>query len=688
LPTALVVGNALVIAETTTIQSTNIPTNPRLEIPPMVATTAFALDALRIAEASFDSSATLVASTRDHYLTLQSTLVWNVPNLRPMQLRCLNTILLKKRIILIDKTSGGKSHSLRMLGTLLKGIHLIFHPVLAMTADQMIKFECGSDKYGLIEAYNLDEIANSKSVQHRLIAILKRLKKGTTTTIFLFSSPQFLCKNRNFCSILINLGRVGMLRSVAIDEVHLWAKHGSSFRSEIRQLKNDFFDPTFKNSNRSPLFVGASATLSNLALSMISELTTIEFPIDHCVWAEYSQFEQDSIHMSHNLTSTYTKQLDKVIDYLADNEGTAFIYCNSKSLTHKLLPSLEAKIDDRSIEADVIHIHGSMSKTEKISFTKLLEGAIVVPVFHPRVLLATAAADVAIDHPQVELVLNMEWPDDIPTLVQRRGRASRGGQPSKFILVAALSAHISKVSQIYRQLSGEEKADNEDDLIAGYSPLRPTNQSSTNETKGKSYELTTSQRKRLVENELKEYEVVLNLFCVNRGCQHRRIQQYLACGEMRDLPPGITPCGTSCDICTNEWKRYFLPVVKEHVVAWLECGLVRDTLPCEATCESLLNLLWNKEHKTDPWLAAIFNRAASGIRKYHVEAFCLHLIANKIFVIEQRQKQLYWSINREPVNLYADRLCYQNDAYWTTMHLLPRDIKLNHKIPTLQGTNL
>ena len=96
----------------------------------------------------------------------------------------------------------------------------------------------------------------------------------------------------------------------------------------------------------------------------------------------------------------------------------------------------------------------------------------------------------------------------------------------------------------------------------------------------------------------------------------------------------------------------------------------------------------NKEHKTDPWLAAIFNRAASGIRKYHVEAFCLHLIANKILVIEQRQKELYWSLNREPVNLYVDRLCYQSDIYWTTMHLLPPNIKINHKIPTLQGINL
>ena len=69
----------------------------------------------------------------------------------------------------------------------------------------------------------------------------------------------------------------------------------------------------------------------------------------------------------------------------------------------------------------------------------------------------------------------------------------RGGQPSKFILVAALSAHILKVLQIYRQLSGEEKADNEDDLIASYTPLRAPNQSSTNERIGKSYELTASQ---------------------------------------------------------------------------------------------------------------------------------------------------------------------------------------------------
>ena len=42
-----------------------------------------------------------------------STTIWRIPALRPMQIRSLLAIIAKWRIIIIDKTSGGKSHTLR-----------------------------------------------------------------------------------------------------------------------------------------------------------------------------------------------------------------------------------------------------------------------------------------------------------------------------------------------------------------------------------------------------------------------------------------------------------------------------------------------------------------------------------------------------------------------------------------------
>lgn len=107
------------------------------------------------------------------------------------------------RILVIDKMSGRKSHTICMLGTLLKGVHVIFHPILALTADQMIKFSSCCNDYGSIESHNLDEVATTRTTQQRITARLRRLNKNTTATIFLFSSPQFMAKNKNFCDRII-----------------------------------------------------------------------------------------------------------------------------------------------------------------------------------------------------------------------------------------------------------------------------------------------------------------------------------------------------------------------------------------------------------------------------------------------------------------------------------------------------
>ena len=46
---------------------------------------------------------------------------------------------------------------------MLKGIHVVLHPLLALTGDQVIRFQEGSNDYGMIEAINLDERGKIRS---------------------------------------------------------------------------------------------------------------------------------------------------------------------------------------------------------------------------------------------------------------------------------------------------------------------------------------------------------------------------------------------------------------------------------------------------------------------------------------------------------------------------------------------
>ena len=70
---------------------------------------------------------------------------------------------------------------------------------------------------------------------------IHRLERDTTSTIFVICSPQFLVNNSQFCSTLVRANAERILRLVVNDKVHLYVQHGSTFRADIRQLKDDLF---------------------------------------------------------------------------------------------------------------------------------------------------------------------------------------------------------------------------------------------------------------------------------------------------------------------------------------------------------------------------------------------------------------------------------------------------------------
>ena len=160
-------------------------------------------------------------------------------------------------------------------------------------------------------------------------------------------------------------------------------------------------------------------------MQTFSTLNTIGFLLDHCVWATPEEFDQSCITMGFKITSLYTQQLGFVVTHLQTNTGTAFILMNPKLLAFKLLIALEDKMDMNGAKGDAIYIHGSLKRKEELNNIKLLMSALTVEDFHPHILMATAAADLVIDCPDVLLVIMMEWPEDIATYVQRRGRAAQ-----------------------------------------------------------------------------------------------------------------------------------------------------------------------------------------------------------------------------------------------------------------------
>ena len=137
----------------------------------------------------------------------------------------------------------------------------------------------------------------------------------------------------------------------------------------------------------------------------------------------------------------------------------------------------------------------------------------------------------------------------------------------------------------------------------------------------------------------------------------------MACGEL-ELPPrtsDLLSCRTKCSVCTGQWSRYFLPVVKTKVISFLQF-IDRKKLPLPARGNNILELLWDKSEKVR--LHAIFKK--TNVQMYNVDCLFLQLAANSIIKIVNIEKQLHWIIGErpDPENEGEHLFIYNDERSW------------------------
>ena len=147
--------------------------------------------------------------------------------------RCIDPMYNDSKLLLVTRTGSGKSHIMRTLGVAMNGIVVIFIPLLSLSADQMVKMKEAKQLLGSVETHHLDELPTNdggESLQ-KIVNRMSQLQEETTSTMFLFLSPQFLCKksSKPLLDALVVAYERKVLRVVGIDEAHLFVLH-SNFR--------------------------------------------------------------------------------------------------------------------------------------------------------------------------------------------------------------------------------------------------------------------------------------------------------------------------------------------------------------------------------------------------------------------------------------------------------------------------
>jgi len=99
--------------------------------------------------------------------------------MREMQLDIAEVFLDPDRpdvVLAIYATGSGKTHLIRTVGAIERGIVLIFIPLLTLSADVMAKFTDALQQYGEITVHHLDELwDNNKSKYGEVLSRLREL---------------------------------------------------------------------------------------------------------------------------------------------------------------------------------------------------------------------------------------------------------------------------------------------------------------------------------------------------------------------------------------------------------------------------------------------------------------------------------------------------------------------------------
>ena len=281
-----------------------------------------------------------------------------------------------------------------------------------------------------------------------------------------------------------------------------------------------------------------------------------------------------------------SKGLTLLAEFIRDNlSSSAVLFCNSRQQSQHFRDNLERELNNMKLNVDVIHINGSLHKTDKFWCICLFCDKGHINEADYRVLVTKNAANVGIDKSSIALQMQFKWPRDLLTYFPERGRGSR--QRGNKLTCTLYSDLSSYVSFMYKLLRGDDDLNGEIVDVGGtgecegfnsaISPRRQVRQARQANTSQDDYALGPAAKKQLQAQSLTELNKVMQFFCHNYGCQHEQGEIYLSSGLLDSLP-ALGHC-TSYPVYNRTYHKDFLPVYRSGVESFLEWLTATAKLP-------------------------------------------------------------------------------------------------------------
>jgi len=318
---------------------------------------------------------------------------WGYNDFRGIQRQVIESIGAGRDTLALMPTGGGKSITFQVPALAMKGVCIVFTPLISLMKDQVEALK----RHGIKAAY-----INSHMEHEAVLTVLDNCIFGAYK--FLYVAPERLASE-----IFLNKLRRIKVCFIAVDEAHCICQWGYDFRPSYLNISiiREFFPEC-------PVLALTATATSTVTRDIQRQLRFREENVLKMSFERknlaYIVRREDSI-------------FDGILHALDAIPGSCIIYTRSRRKTYELAERLT------ELGQTATYYHAGLPGLKKNENQERWRRG------ERRIMVATNAFGMGIDKPDVRLVLHADMPDSIEAYFQEAGRAGRDGEPSYAILL-------------------------------------------------------------------------------------------------------------------------------------------------------------------------------------------------------------------------------------------------------------
>lgn len=324
---------------------------------------------------------------------------FGMPQFRRGQREIIASVLDGKDVLAVLPTGGGKSLCYQYAAVARGKLVIVVSPLIALMNDQVASLQRIGVPAGCL---------HSGQSQSEKREVFRQMSAGGAFVLYL--SPERTQKE-GFQNWLKNMD----IALFAIDEAHCVSQWGHDFRSEYSQLKN------LKEMKPDVPVLALTASATPFVLNDMAKQLGLKSPVRHV----HGFYRPGLYYQVEHCDDAETKLQVLRRSILQNPTGRILIYCGTRKITEELALTLSPEF------AGVDYYHAGLSSEVR---TRTQES---YAAGETRILIATNAFGMGIDHPNVRLVVHFQMPANIDSLYQEMGRAGRDGDHSTCIMLYA-----------------------------------------------------------------------------------------------------------------------------------------------------------------------------------------------------------------------------------------------------------